>query len=353
MKVDASLIEGGSRDAASSARRAEDLGFDGFWSSETTADPLLMSMAAGLSTDSITIGTAVAVAFARSPMTTAYAAWDLARSTNGRFVLGLGTQVRSHVTKRFSMPWDNPVERMADFLEALTAIFRSWRDGTPLQHRGPYYRHVLCTPTFTPERHDHPIPLMIGAVGPDMARLAGRACDGLLVHAMTNPAHLDAVTIPAVNAGRAASGRTDAFTLAAPLFLAMGDDEPQIDAMRERARERIAFYGSTPAYRAVLDAVGWGEAQPELHRLSTLGDWTSMAAVVTDDLLDLMVLSGTPEQMPSLVHDRFGSRIGRISSYFGWPVDDADRLRSILEGFRNVGTNESGGPHVATRHPNS
>jgi probable F420-dependent oxidoreductase len=353
MRVDASLIDGNSREAASSARRAEDLGFDGFWSSETTADPLLMSMAAGLSTDTITIGTAVAVAFARSPMTTAYAAWDLARSTNGRFVLGLGTQVRSHVTKRFSMPWDNPVERMADFLEALTAIFRSWREGTPLQHRGRYYRHVLCTPTFTPEPHDHPIPLMIGAVGPDMARLAGRTCDGLLVHAMTNPAHLDAVTIPAVNAGRAAAGRTDAFTLTAPLFLAMGDDDAQILAMRERARERIAFYGSTPAYRPVFDAVGWGDAQPELHRLSTAGDWKSMAAVVTDELVDTMVLSGAPEQMPALVTERFGSRIDRVSSYFGWPIDDPERLRSILDAFRSVGTNESGGPHDATRRSTS
>lgn len=336
MRVDASLIEGGSRDAADAAQRAEELGFDGFWSSETTADPLLMSMAAGISTSRITVGTAVAVAFARSPMTTAYAAWDLARTTHGRFVLGLGTQVRSHITKRFSMPWDNPVERMADFLDALAAIFSSWREGTPLQHRGRYYRHVLCTPTFTPERHDHPIPVMIGAVGPDMARLAGRACDGLHVHAMTNPAHLDAVTLPAVAAGRAASGRTSPFTLAAPLFLVMGDDERQIGAMRERARERIAFYGSTPAYRAVLEAVGWGDAQPELHKLSTLGDWRSMTAVVGDDLLDRMVLSGTPEQMPALVDERFGSRIGRVSSYFGWPIDDPDRLRAVLDSFRRT-----------------
>lgn len=338
MRVDASLIEGGSREAAVTARRAETLGFDGFWSSETTADPLLMSMAAGISTNTITIGTAVAVAFARSPMTTAYAAWDLARATNGRFVLGLGTQVRSHITKRFSMPWDNPVERMADFLDALTAIFESWRNDTPLQHRGRYYRHVLCTPTFTPERHEHPIPVMIGAVGPDMARLAGRACDGLLVHAMTNPAHLDAVTLPAIEAGRAAAGRTDAFTLAAPLFLAMGDDEAHIHSMRERARERIAFYGSTPAYRSVLEAVGWGDAQPELHRLSTLGDWQSMATVVSDELVDVMVVSGTPEQMPTLVAERFGSRIGRVSSYFGWPIDDPDRLRAILDSFRRVDT---------------
>lgn len=338
MRIDASLIEGGSLEAADVARRAEELGFDGFWSSETTADPLLMSVAAGMSTTAISIGTAVTVAFARSPMTTAYAAWDLARTTNGRFVLGLGTQVRSHVTKRFSMPWDNPVERMADFLDALTAIFASWREGTPLQHRGRYYRHVLCTPTFTPEPHEHPIPVMIGAVGPDMARLAGRSCDGLLVHAMTNPAHLDAVTLPAVDAGRAAAGRTDAFTLAAPLFLAMGDDEAQIRSMRERARERIAFYGSTPAYRAVLEAIGWGDAQPELHRLSTLGDWRAMASVVSDELLDLMVVSGSPEQMPALVARRFGSRIGRVSSYFGWPIDDPDRLRAILDSFRRAGT---------------
>ena len=338
MRVDASLIDGGSREAADAAHRAEGLGFDGFWSSETTADPLLMSMAAGIATNRITVGTAVAVAFARSPMTTAYAAWDLARSTNGRFVLGLGTQVRSHITKRFSMPWDNPVERMADFLDALAAIFTSWREGTSLQHRGRYYRHVLCTPTFTPEPHEHPIPVMIGAVGPDMARLAGRACDGLLVHAMTNPAHLDAVTLPAVDAGRAAGGRTGPFTLAAPLFLAMGDDEAQIQLMRERARERIAFYGSTPAYRAVLEAVGWGDAQPELHRLSTLGEWQAMASVVSDELLELMVVSGTPEQMPALVNERFGSRIGRVSSYFGWPIDDPDRLRAILDSFRRVGT---------------
>jgi probable F420-dependent oxidoreductase len=336
MRVDASLIDGNSRQAAETARRAESLGFDGFWSSETTADPLLMSMAAGLATNTIQVGTAITVAFARSPMTTAYAAWDLARSTDGRFILGLGTQVRSHVTKRFSMPWDNPVERMTDFLGALDAIFTSWRDGVPLQHRGRYYRHVLCTPTFTPERHDHRIPVMLGAVGGDMARLAGRACDGLLVHAMTNPEFLDAVTLPALREGRASSGRTHEFTVAAPLFLAMGDTERDIATMRERARERIAFYGSTPAYRSVLDAVGWGDAQPELHRLSTLGDWTSMTDVVTDELLDRMVLTGSPEEMPTLVAERFGSRIDRVSSYFGWPIDDHDRLSAILETFRRT-----------------
>lgn len=350
MQVDASLFGGGSRAASVAARHAETIGFNGFWSSETTADPFLMSAAAGLSTTSLEIGTAVAVAFARSPMTTAYAAWDLAATTNGRFTLGIGTQVRSHITKRFSMPWDNPIERMREYLDALEAIFNSWREGTPVQHRGRFYKHVLCPPTFTPDQHHYSIPVMLGAVGPDMARLAGEKCDGLLIHAMTNPAFLDAVTLPAIHNGQSKSSRTTNFTLAAPLFLAMGDNEREIQSMREQARKRIAFYGSTPAYRSVLEAIGWGDVQPELHRLSTRGNWETMASLIDDDLLEKMVISGQPEQIPSLVAERFGTRISRISSYFGWPIDDIDRLREILASFHQIGpTCTNGGSHEATR----
>ncbi|MGX1703140.1 TIGR03617 family F420-dependent LLM class oxidoreductase [Microbacterium sp. NPDC055357] len=342
MKIDMGMIGATGAECGPIASAAERQGFDAVWASESVTDSFLQSQAALLQTSRLTVGTAIAVAFARNPMSTAYAAWDLAATSGGRFILGLGSQIQPHIERRFSMPWSSPIARMRDYLLALDAIFTSWRDGSKLDYRGDIYQHTLMTPVFTPPHHDHRIPLMIAAVGERMTALGAELCDGLLLHGMTTTAYLDGVTLPAVERGLAASGRTrDALELYVPLFLIMGDTEEQIAETARKTREQIAFYASTPAYAAVLESVGYDELQPELQRLSRDGRWSVMADLIDEPLLDAIALTGTPDEMPDLCRARFGGRVDRISSYYGWPVDDPDRLREILSRFHDDTPKES------------
>lgn len=334
MKLDHSLIGHTSLQASTDARWAEDAGFTGVWATESVTDAFLQSMAVALTTERIEIGTAIAVAFARNPMTTAYAAWDLAAASKGRFVLGLGTQIEAHITRRFSMPWSPPVDRMAEYLDALTAIFTAWRDGTRLRFEGEHYRHTLMSPVFTPPHHDHPIPMGIAAVGPKMMQLAGKSCDLAILHGMVHPTYLDEVGLPALQAGLDESNRDrSAISLSCPLFMVMGDDDQTIAASLAKTKEQVAFYASTPAYRRILDVIGFGDLQPELQQLSRENRWAEMSTLIGDDLLDHLAFIGTPDEMPGLVRGRLGDRIDRVSSYFGWPTDDLDRLRSIAAAF--------------------
>ncbi|KAA9108212.1 TIGR03617 family F420-dependent LLM class oxidoreductase [Microbacterium rhizomatis] len=344
MKIDMGLIGASSVECGPIAADAERRGFDAVWASESVTDAFLQSQAALLSTSRLTVGTAIAVAFARNPMSTAYAAWDLAGMSQGRFVLGLGSQIQAHIERRFSMPWSAPAARMRDYLLALDAIFTSWREGTRLDYQGAVYQHTLMTPTFTPKHHDHRIPVMIAAVGERMTALGAELCDGLLLHGMTTSAYLDDVTLPAVERGLAASGRSrDAVELYVPLFLVMGDTEEQVAEVTRKTREQIAFYASTPAYSRVLDTVGYGDLQPELQALSRQGRWADMAHLIDDDLLDAIAVTGSPDDMPELCKARFGGRVDRISSYYGWPVDDPDRLAGILSRFHDDPTTDTEG----------
>lgn len=334
MKIDMGMIGSSAAGCGPIAAAAEAHGFDGVWASESVTDAFLQSQAALLTTERLSVGTAIAVAFARNPMSVAYLAWDLAAMSGGRFVLGLGSQIQAHVERRFSMPWSSPVDRMRDFLLALDAIFTSWRDGTRLDYQGEHYRHTLMTPVFTPHHHTHRIPTMIAAVGARMTELGGELCDGLLLHGMTTTAYLDEVTLPAVHRGLATSGRRrDALELYVPLFMVMGDTEEQLADTARKTREQIAFYASTPAYAKVLASVGYEALQPELRTLSRDGRWAEMGDLIDDRLFNEIALVGTPEDMPALCRKRFGDRIDRVSSYFGWPDKDPDRLRAILAAF--------------------
>lgn len=337
MKLDHSLIGHTSTRAADDARWAEEAGFRGVWATESVTDAFLQSMAAALTTERVEIGTAIAVAFARNPMTTAYAAWDLAAATEGRFILGLGTQIEAHITRRFSMPWSSPVDRMAEYIEALRAIFAAWRDGSRLRFEGELYRHTLMSPVFTPPHHDFEIPIGVAAVGPRMMQLAGGSCDVAILHGMVHPAYLDDVGLPALDVGLAESGRSRSdITLSCPLFMAMGDDDETIAGEVAKAKEQVAFYASTPAYRRILDPIGFGDLQPELQALSREQRWGEMSGLIGDDLLSHVAFIGSPEDMPRLVRDRLGDRIDRVSSYFGWPADDLDRLRAIAADFERT-----------------
>lgn len=312
------------------AREAEHLGLGGLWSSELARDPLLACAAAVTATERIEIGTAVVVAFGRSPLTVAHAAWELADASGGRFVLGLGSQIRPHVEKRYSMPWGAPIPRMRDFVAALRDIWATWRTGAPLRHRSRHYTHILMSPAFTPPRHDHEIPIGLAAVGPRMTALAGEIADGLVVHPFTTPAYLDGTTLPALEGGLARSGRarSDIWTQCAAFVLFEG--EPELERVEAETRLSIAFYASTPSYRGVLESIGRADVADRLHELSRAGRWTEMGARVDDDLLDAFAVRGTLEEVPALLEERWGRRLDRVAPYFGWPPSDPDRLAALL-----------------------
>ena len=336
MRIDHSLIGHVSSRAATESQWAEQIGFDGVWATESVTDAFLQSMAVSLSTSAIEIGTAIAVAFARNPMSTAYAAWDLAAASNGRFTLGLGTQVEAHIVRRYSMPWSAPVERMTEYLRALDAIFHVWRTGERLRFEGASYQHTLMSPVFTPPLHDHRIPTAIAAVGPRMMELAGEMCNAVILHGMVHPAYLDEVALPALDRGLGRSGRDrSAISLSCPLFMVMGDTDEELASAAASAREQIAFYASTPAYRRVLEPIGYDGLQPELQQLSRAGRWRDMGTLIDDTLLHHLALVGTPEEMPRLVHGRFGDRLDRVSSYYGWSIEDPERLAAIIAAFRD------------------
>lgn len=334
MKIDVTLLERDIRQAGHIAAQAERVGHDAAWATEAGHDPFLQAYSAIERTTSIRIGTAIAVAFARTPMTVAYSAWNLAQASEGRFILGLGSQVKPHIEKRYSMPWGKPVARMREFLVALDEIITSWRTGATLDHRGEYYTHRLMSPFWVPSPHDFDIPVYLAAVGPRMTELAGELCDGVLMHAFTNRAFLEGTALPALDRGIDAADRSIGdVEVSLPLFMIMGDTDEELETRRREAAKQLAFYASTPSYAPVLDAIGYGDVQPELTQLSKRNEWDAMADLFDDELLENFAIIGTPEQMPKLARAHVGPRVQRTSSYFGWPVDDPDRLRAIFDEF--------------------
>ncbi|MBO0747891.1 MAG: TIGR03617 family F420-dependent LLM class oxidoreductase [Acidimicrobiaceae bacterium] len=308
--------------AASAAARAEEAGYAGVWTSETANDPLLPLVLAAERTQEIDLGTAIVVAFGRSPLTLALSAWDLNACSEGRFILGLGSQIKAHIVRRYSMPWSHPAPRMREFIQAMRAIWDCWQNGTRLDFRGEFYSHTLMTPFFSPAPNEFGGPrVVLAAVGKLMTQVAAEVADGLLVHPFTTERYLREVTLPVVEAGLAAGGRTrDDFQLAYPALIATGDTEERLAEAEFGVRRQIAFYASTPAYRGVLDLHGWGDLQPALNTLSKAGKWDEMAGLVTDDVLDAFAVRGAPEEISGLLEERFGDAIDRLSLYI--PYDD-------------------------------
>jgi probable F420-dependent oxidoreductase len=331
MKIDAVLHTKDLRAVGEQALNAEKVGHDRIWVTEEGSDPFLSAYAAVTHTSKSGVGTAVAVAFARSPMTVAMSAWQLAGESDGRFVLGLGSQVKAHIERRFSMPWGKPVPRMHDYILALRAIWSSWRTGARLDHDGPYYTHTLSAPFWHPVMHSHRIPIWLAAVGPRMVELAGELCDGLLLHPFSNRAYEETVVLPALQRGLAKSGRDiSAIEISRPTFMVMGDDEQQLQTSLEQARRQLAFYASTAAYRPVLDAIGYGDLQPALAQLVRQQKWESLGDLLDDDLLSHFVVVGKPEEMPQRARDLLPDLVTTTSPYAGWSVGDPDRLEGIL-----------------------
>jgi probable F420-dependent oxidoreductase len=337
MRIDSVLHAKDLGIAAVQAARAEKLGHDSVWVTEEGTDPFLQAYSAVTATSGVRVGTAVTVAFARSPMTTATSAWQLASISGGRFVLGIGSQVKAHIERRYSMPWGKPVAQMRDYIAALGAIWQSWRTGERLQHSGPYYTHTLSAPFWQPQTHHYDIPIWLAAVGPRMVELAGEMSDGLLLHPFSNREYEETVLLPALRRGMEKAGRSPgSVEVSRPVFMVMGDDESERAARLQQARRQLAFYASTPAYRPVLAAVGLDDLQPVLSNLVRDQRWDCMADVLDEDFLRHFTVVGTPEQMPTLTREHLPTFVTATSAYGGWPVDDADRLAAVLGAFRSV-----------------
>jgi probable F420-dependent oxidoreductase len=321
---------------ATVARAVEDLGFSGLWFTESKRPPYLGCAVAGEVTESLTIGTAIAVAFPRSPMITAQTAWELARATGGRFSLGLGTQVKAHIERRFSMPFEHPAAKLRDYVLAMRAIFRAFQGEEPLRYEGEFYSFSLLTEFFSPGPSDHPdIPLSVAGVNVGMARLAGEVFDGFHVHPFHSPRYLDERIQPAIAAGAAAAGRSpDDVEIICPVFTIVGDDESERAEARDSVRRQIGFYGSTRTYRPVFELHGWEAASDELHQLMAAGDTEAMAAVITDEMLDEYAVTATWDDLPTKLLERYRGRADRIFTY--QPADDWLRSPEATERWREV-----------------
>jgi len=335
MRIDASLsgkVEG----TGPLAAELEAAGYDGLWTGEARHEPFMQLLHAADATERVTLGTAVAIAFARTPMTVAGAAYDLALYSRGRFILGLGSQVQPHITRRFSMPWSHPAARMREFVAALRAIWATWQDGVPLDFRGDFYTHTLMTPFFSPPAHEFgPPPVFLAAVGERMTEVAGEVCDGMFFHPFTTERYLTSVTLPALARGRERSGRTgmDGFTLAGPAFICTGRDEEEMAAAVKGTKNQIAFYASTPAYRPVLELHGWGELQTELNRLSRQGRWSAMGEAITDDILHAFAVVGAPDEVGTGLEARWGAIADRVTLYANWDASE-DLLSEVMRAAR-------------------
>ena len=321
----------GPREFAELAAAAEALGYDGLIAAETRHDPFVSLAAAAVLTERVSLMTAIAVAFARSPMTVAETANDLQLLSQGRFVLGLGSQVRTHIEKRFSMPWSAPAARMREFVAAVRAIWHSWETGERLRFRGEHYRHTLMTPFFSPGPNPHGAPpIWLAGVGERMSETAGAVADGLIAHAFTTPRYLRDVTVPALERGaRSADRDPAALGISLPALIAVGETPGEIDRAAQSTRAQIAFYGSTPDYLPVLELHGWAAVHERLNALSRRGEWAQMAAAVPDEMLTTFAAIGTPAEVAAQLRDRFAGIVTRLSFSTNVPLPEPTAVALI------------------------
>ncbi|MFD4255105.1 TIGR03617 family F420-dependent LLM class oxidoreductase [Amycolatopsis thermoflava] len=319
MKVDFAVPFESPADCRETMRQAERDGFDGVWTTEVKHDPFLPLALGATVTERVTLGTAIAVAFARNPMTVAQTANDLQELSGGRLLLGLGTQIKTHVTRRFSMPWSRPSARMREFVLALRAIWDSWQTGGRLNFRGEFYTHTVMTPMFTPPPHPYgPPKVLLAGVGEGMTRAAGEVADGFLCHGFTTERYLREVTVPALRSGRSS---LDGFELVGSPMVVTGRTDAEIAAALAGTRRQIAFYGSTPAYRGVLELHDRGELGDELHRLSRRGEWERMGTLVDDELLAAIAVVGKPDEVAAEVRRRYGDLFTRATLYLPYEAE--------------------------------
>jgi probable F420-dependent oxidoreductase len=312
MLIDTTL--GGLESAASAATAAEAAGYAGVFTGEVHSDPFLPLALAAAATERIDIGTSIAVAFSRSPMSVAYTAHDLQRFSGGRLVLGLGSQIAAHITRRYSMPWGRPAPQMREFVMAMRAAWNCWAGGGPLEFEGEFYRHTLMPPIFMPAAHEFgPPAVYVAGVGDGMTRMAGEVADGFLCHGFTTERWIRERTLPALTEGRRRAGKPmEGFTIKAAIFLATGTDA-DIEAEAAAIRSQLAFYASTPAYRPLLDLHGWGDLSQDLTRLSKEGRWSEMAGLIDDEMVDAFAIVAPLDEVAKRLVDRCAGVVDRVS----------------------------------------
>ena len=321
MKFDASLPPLPLQDVPAVAKAAERMGFAAIWTTETQHNPFLPGALIAEHTRRMQFGTAVAIAFARSPADLAYTAWDLAAASEGRFILGLGTQVKAHITRRFGMPWpDSVVGKLREQIQAIRAFWRTWQTGEKLNFRGEYYKLTLMSPFFNPGPIAHPdIPIYIAGVNTGLARLAGEVADGFLAHPFHSVRYLQEVLLPAIEQGAARAERPRP-ALQVTAFVVTDQAEEDF------VRSQIAFYASTPSYRRVMRLHGWEETAEELSALAARGRWEAMPALVTDEMLDAFATRAAPEDLPVALEARYGGLADRLSLYTPFVPGQKDAL---------------------------
>lgn len=333
------MIDGGlsfrAGDPGADALELERAGYDGAWSAETGHDPLLIVAGAATATSTLALGTGIVVAFARSPMITATMANDVQLLSRGRLLLGLGSQIKPHIEKRYSMTWSHPAPRMREYVLAMRAIWSCWNEGIALNFRGEFYRHTLMSPFFNPGPNPYGAPqVYLAAVGELMTEVAGEVADGLLVHPFTTERYIREVTLPALERGLAKSGRSSkGFPISFSGLVATGETAQDIADATKKVRSQIAFYGSTPAYRGVLELHGWGDLQRELNALSKTGDWEKMGELIDDDVLNAFSVVAAPNEVGAMVRNRLDDVISRFSIYSPYALSD-DARRDVVDGLR-------------------
>jgi probable F420-dependent oxidoreductase len=336
MKVDQIMV-GSLETASARALRAEHIGFDGIWTAESGHDAFLPLMLAAEHTENLSVGTSIAIAFARTPMSLAYSAWDLQVYSQGRFILGVGSQIKAHIERRFSMPWSHPAPRMREFIAAVRAIWASWQNGTKLDFRGDFYTHTLMPPNFSPGPSPYgPPKVFLAAVRPTMTEVAAAVADGMLIHGFTTERYIREVTVPVISEGLAKRSMTlDDFEFSYPAFVVTGSSQEEMDAAAVAVRARIAFYASTPGYREVLDLHGWGDLHVELNAMSKQDDWTEMSRMIDDEVLDTFAVRGEPGQVPAMLEERFGDMVDRVSLYMPYTAAD-EVVQSVVKGTQGL-----------------
>jgi probable F420-dependent oxidoreductase len=337
MKFDASLLVHDLEQMPALARFADEASFDGMWTFETAHEPFLPLVLAAEHSSRLSLGTSIAVAFPRSPTILAQIAWDLARFSKGRFILGLGTQVKGHNERRFGVKWERPVEKMREVILAVRAIWECWQNQTRLNFQGEFFKLTLMTPFFSPAPHEyHRIPIFVAGVNQRMCQLAGELCEGFHAHPLHSARYLKERVLPNIEIGLRQSGRQrQSIEISSSIFVIPTDNPAEAAKYESEIREQISFYASTPPYRPVFDLEGWGDAADELKALAARGKWGEMPALITDEMLDRFALRGTWADLPEKVLKKYDGLLDRVSYYFPVvPGENEAGWRATVAGFK-------------------
>ncbi len=332
MKIDVGVLVPNLLDIPELARAAEEIGFDALWTSETQHDAFLPLALAAEHTSRLELGTSIAVAFSRSPTVLAHIAWDLANASQGRFILGLGTQVKAHIERRFGMVWEAPAPKLREMILAIRAVWDAWQGDGTVNFRGQFYKITLMTPFFNPGPIDHPqIPIYIAGVNEHLCHVAGELCQGFHIHPFHTARYIREVVLPNVERGLRQAGRPrEDIQLSSAIFVATDEAE------REAARAQISFYASTPTYRTVLAVHGWGDVAERLSHLAARKQWDDMPALITDEILNEAAIVAPAEEVPARLKERYTGLLDRVTLYVPFTLQEVDKWRALVRAFKGA-----------------